>query len=448
MGPPSPGQSVGAARFGGFDLIARIGVGGVGEVFLAVTNETTKPLALRRGQGPSFGKVCVVKRLLARLSKSQSARRRFEQEACLAARVSHPNVVQTFDVGEVNGVPFMAMEFLHGITMRSLVASANAVGLLPEPTLWVRMVADALAGLHHAHELRDFDGSSLSFVHRDVSPHNIFVTFEGRVCLIDFGMAKLLDGEGPAECRTLAGKPRYMAPEYVARGRVDRRADIFSMGVVLWEALAGQVMPHTELSPRAAAQERPKVSTVAPSVDPALEAIVEKALAIEPMRRYQSARAMQEALEEYLEGAGAPVGADDLSAMMETYAGEERASIEGILQAYALEKAREQGLRTSSEPEEVEVGEADLLEEELPFDVFPRSQGASRPSRTTPWERLEATGAPSGSLIELNESDQVHDDLDDDENEDVEASGEEGVLYVSDEELLPAWEASEQQVSP
>jgi hypothetical protein len=183
-------------------------------------------------------------------------------------------------------------------------------------------------------------------------------------------------------------------------------------------------------------------------VDPALEAIVEKALAIEPMRRYQSARAMQEALEEYLEGAGAPVGADDLSAMMETYAGEERASIEGILQAYALEKAREQGLRTSSEPEEVEVGEADLLEEELPFDVFPRSQGASRPSRTTPWERLEATGAPSGSLIELNESDQVHDDLDDDENEDVEASGEEGVLYVSDEELLPAWEASEQQVSP
>jgi serine/threonine protein kinase len=327
--PPSGTQKfdasapMGRTTFGAYELIARIGVGGMGEAFLAAR-------AARSG-GYHVRKLCVLKRLHLQLATEEHSRARFAQEARVAARLNHPNVVQTYDAGDVAGVPYLAMEFLEGQTLRSFAQACTATGILPDPLLWARIVADALAGLEHVHGLRDFDGTPLGVVHRDVSPHNIFVTYSGRVALIDFGMLKLVNGDHPSLCHTLAGKPRYIAPEYVASGAVDRRADVFSMGVVLWEALAGRVMPVASMSTLEACAPRPSLASVGTSVDDALEAIVARAVSINPASRFASARAMREALEAYIDDAGPAPCREDIGESLASYFANERARMKTLV---------------------------------------------------------------------------------------------------------------------
>jgi serine/threonine protein kinase len=309
-------QHVRPKGIGKYDFIARLGSGGMGDVFLAVTH------------GPNhFRKLCVVKQLRANLPSTARSRQVFSKEGYLAARLNHPNIVQTYEVGEDEGVPFMAMEYLEGQTMRTLFSATRQTAVLPDFSLWVRIVADALAGLQHAHELCDFDTSPLGVIHRDVSPHNIFVTYEGRVCLIDFGAAKLALKRGSVECRTLTGKLGYMAPEYVTGGGIDRRADTFSMGIVLWEALAGKKMPNAGLTPAECCRARPRVSTVERRVDPRLDAIVAKATDVDPERRYESAEEMREALEDWLQTSGRPPRQGDVGDLVTAYFEEERAKV-------------------------------------------------------------------------------------------------------------------------
>ncbi len=313
------GRRDGVAKY---DFIARLGSGGMGDVFLAVTH------------GPNhFRKLCVVKQLRTSVASTARSRQTFSKEGYLAARLNHPNIVQTYEVGEDDGVPYLAMEYLEGQTMRTLFSATRSTAVLPDFALWVRIVADALAGLHHVHEVRDFDGSPLGVIHRDVSPHNIFVTYEGRVCLIDFGAAKLALKRQSVECRTLTGKLGYMAPEYVTGGHIDRRADIFSMGVVLWEALAGKKMPNAGLTPAECCRARPRVSSIERRVDPKLDAIVAKAVDVDPERRYADAEEMREALEDWLQSSGRAPRQGDLGDLVTAYFEEEREKVEAAIRA-------------------------------------------------------------------------------------------------------------------
>ncbi len=304
---------------GKYEFIARIGSGGMGDVYLALTH------------GPNhFRKLCVVKQLREGASDARS-KQVFSKEGYLSARLNHPNIVQTYEVGEEEGVPFMAMEYLEGQTMRSLVGASRQTEVLPDFAVWVRIVADALAGLHHVHELRDFDGSPLGVIHRDVSPHNIFVTYEGRVCLIDFGAAKLAFKSPRVSCATLTGKLGYMAPEYITGDRIDRRADVFSMGVVLWEALAGRKMPNAGLTPAECCLARPRVSSEQRRIDPRLDAIVAKALDVDPERRYSSAHDMRDALEDWLQSTARAPRQGDIGDLMTAYFEEDRLRVNAAI---------------------------------------------------------------------------------------------------------------------
>src|SRR5262249_49326902 len=156
-------------------------------------------------------------------------------EARIAARLNHPNVVQTFEVGETDQQHFIAMEYLEGESLHRIQAYAD----LPKELLYLT-VLDTLAGLHHAHELLDYDGTPLGIVHRDMSPHNVFVTYQGHAKVLDFGIAKARGRLSQTEDGVVKGKVRYMSREQAMGIELDRRADVFSVGVMLWGIAAGQ----------------------------------------------------------------------------------------------------------------------------------------------------------------------------------------------------------------
>ncbi len=216
-------QSLGKYRF-----VATLGHGGMAEVFLAVA------------LGPAgFNKLQVIKRLRPNLAEDPDLCAMFLDEARLAARLNHRNVVQTNEVDRVDGQYFMAMEYLDGQPLHRILVQAKKLGRpLPLPAI-SRVLCDALAGLHYAHQLADYDGAPLGVVHRDVSPQNIFVTYDGQVKIVDFGIAKAARRAVETETGVIKGKVSYMAPEQ-AFGDVDGRADVFAVGVVLWELVAGR----------------------------------------------------------------------------------------------------------------------------------------------------------------------------------------------------------------
>ncbi|HEX3769520.1 MAG TPA: serine/threonine-protein kinase, partial [Polyangiaceae bacterium] len=205
--------------------IARLGSGGMAEVFLAVA------------RGPvGFNKLAVVKRLRNSDDAAQVAM--FLDEARLAARLNNANIVHTYEVGEAGGKYFIAMEYLEGQSLHALIARQKVHGSGASDAVAAYIAAQALKGLHFAHQLRDFDGTPLGVVHRDVSPHNLYLTYEGEVKVLDFGVAKTRMNAGNTETGMVKGKIRYMAPEQLSDGAVDARADVFALGVVLWELLA------------------------------------------------------------------------------------------------------------------------------------------------------------------------------------------------------------------
>jgi eukaryotic-like serine/threonine-protein kinase len=274
---------------GKYKLFAGIGSGGMAEVFLGVA------------QGPmGFNKLVVVKRLRANLvDEDENFAHMFLDEARLAARLNHPNIVHTYEVGAHAGSLFIAMEFLEGQPLRRVRDHALRSGQPMPIHLAVRMVADALAGLHYAHELKDYDGTPLGIVLRDVSPHNIFVTYDGTVKMVDFGIAKATVNSTQTAFGTFKGKPGYMAPEQATAKDQDCRADIFAMGIILWELVTGSrlfpgdtVQALTSLISAAI----PKASEVRPEVDAELAAIIDKALQRKPDQRYVTAEKMRHAL--------------------------------------------------------------------------------------------------------------------------------------------------------
>jgi len=281
-------------KTGKYRLVAELGQGGMANVFLAVTQGAS---------GLDFTKLVVLKKLREHLAQDPDFVSMFMDEARLAARLNHPNVVQTYEVDRTDDELHLAMEYLDGQPLHRILHRARATMSLPMHLL---ILSDVLSGIHHAHELLDYDGSPLNVVHRDVTPHNIFVTYDGQVKVVDFGIAKAEGRGSETKHGVIKGKVAYMAPEQARGEIVDRRADVFAVGVMLYEACVGERMwkglTDSEIV-RNIYRSRHPVSPRAknPAISPELDAIVSKALAGLPAQRYASAAALQSDLETYID---------------------------------------------------------------------------------------------------------------------------------------------------
>jgi serine/threonine protein kinase len=280
-------------RFGKYRNLRRIGQGGMADVFLA------------GWRGPAgFDKLVVVKRLRDEVASDASFREMFLDEARLAARLNHPNVVQTYEVFEDEGSQYITMEYLEGQPLSRLVRECAKVGTRLEAPMCARIVSDALCGLHYAHEACDYHGVPLQIVHRDVSPQNVFVTYDGQIKVVDFGIAKAELGSTKTQVGFFKGKAAYMAPEQLEGGPIDRRVDVFTTGIVLWELLVGKKLMAAESTAKTLVRllkdPVPRVSDLVPDMDPKLDAIVARALERDPAARFQTASDMRNALEQYL----------------------------------------------------------------------------------------------------------------------------------------------------
>ncbi|HJL18902.1 MAG TPA: serine/threonine-protein kinase [Sandaracinaceae bacterium LLY-WYZ-13_1] len=284
-----------SARFDDYVIVGKLGHGGMAEVYLA----------FEEGLG-GFRKLVVIKRLHKHLGEEPEMVEMFLDEARLAARLNHPHVVQTNKIGSFEGYHFLAMEYLEGQPLSKLLKRlGQKQRAIPAP-LVARIVSDALDGLDYAHEATDFDGTPLNIVHRDVSPQNIFVTYDGAVKLLDFGIAKAEIQEALTRTGLVKGKFAYIAPEQAQGDRLDRRADIWAMGVVLWEALTGRRLfkSSNELATLNETLTKPidAPDLVEPSVPRELSEIAMRALQRDPDARYATAGAMKDDLDEWLAG--------------------------------------------------------------------------------------------------------------------------------------------------
>jgi eukaryotic-like serine/threonine-protein kinase len=303
--------------------LAEIGRGGMAAVCLAVA---TGPVG--------FHKLVVLKQARPEIADDPEFLAMFLDEARLAARLNHPNVIQTYEVGHEGGRYFIAMEYLDGQPLHRIRARIGPNGFLL--AMQIRILIEALAGLHYAHELTDFDGTPLAVVHRDATPHNVFVTYDGVIKVVDFGIAKAVGSSFQTALGVIKGKVPYMAPEQARGERADRRADLFAVGVMLWEAIAGERMwkrmADVPIIGCLAEGQIPDLSSVRPNVDPALARICRRALAPEPAHRYPNAAEFQNDLERWLERQGEQVTARTVGHFVAAHFAEERASIKAVIE--------------------------------------------------------------------------------------------------------------------
>lgn len=310
--------------------IAKLGKGGMAVVTLAVA------------RGPAgFNKLLVLKELRKELSDDAEFVNMFLDEARVSARLQHPNIVHTYDVVSEEQDHYLVMEYLQGQPLSKVRALFNWNGLPLD--LHLRILSDALAGLHYAHEATGIDGQPLNIVHRDVSPQNVFVGFDGQVKLLDFGVAKARGALSATATGIIKGKLAYMAPEALLSNPIDRRADVFSMGVMLWEALAKRKInkdrTDVEVTGARVSGREPKVTSVAPDARPELVAICERAMEADPAARYQTAREFKEALDKHI---GPSADSAALASFLSEAFAEERERMQRLVQEY-LESADDEG---------------------------------------------------------------------------------------------------------
>ncbi len=271
-------------QFGKYTLFELIGRGGMAEVYKA------------RIQGPAgFERTFVVKRILPHLSSDPTFIKMFVEEAKLSARLAHPNIVHIFELGAVEGEYFISMEYIRGHDLSETMRAIWKTMGPPRPELVAYIGREACRGLAYAHSLTDDNGRPLGMVHRDISPSNVMLSYEGAVKLLDFGIAKAL-GDAPETTKTgtMKGKYAYMAPEQTEGENVDNRSDIFACGIVLHEVLTGRRLfkgaNDVQTIERVRRCEVPRPSLQNPAVPPALDAIILKALARNPADRWAGRR--------------------------------------------------------------------------------------------------------------------------------------------------------------
>ncbi len=284
-------------RLGKYVLLGRIGHGGMGKIYLA------------HAPGPAgIEKLLVVKRLHSHLTGDPMLVSSFLDEARLSMALNHPNIGHTFDVGEVDGRYFMVMEYIDGQNLGVVLRIAKRSGSYPKSTLWAGLFLSVLDGLQAAHTARDARGRPLQIIHRDVSPQNILVTYDGLPKLVDFGIAKAAMRVQETDAGTLKGKYAYMSPEQVRGEPLDARSDVFAAGIVLWEMLAGRRLYKAETIVRSVERvlQEPPISPVRVNAEcsPDLAKVCLKSLAKDRNQRFASADEFKDALEDGIVAAG------------------------------------------------------------------------------------------------------------------------------------------------
>jgi len=373
--------SGGTYFLGRYRVVDEIGVGGMAAVHLA------------RADGPGgFQKWVAIKRIHRHLAEDEQFIRMFLDEARIAARISHPNVAQVFDLGKQRDTYWIAMEYLHGEPLREIMRAVEEGGApTMGPQLAAKVISDAAEGLHAAHELRDKDGKLLNLVHRDVTPHNLFLTYDGAVKVVDFGIAKVTGRLSTTRAGTLKGKLAYMSPEQVQGISIDRRTDIFALGVVLWELTTGRRLfrmdSDLETLERVQACVVPPPSSIIDNYPVELESIVMRALAKDPNRRFASARDMSRALQQYVMRAGAFVGPEEIGAYVKHVLSERFQKREAHLQ-WAAEVTQTVSLGALERSGAISDEEASMLTYESDVKEVPRGP---RPAAGAPVQ----TGGPT-----------------------------------------------------
>jgi len=309
--------------FGRYELLERVAIGGMGEVFLA-----------RHQTLAGVSRFVAVKRMLDVLSSDEHAVQMFLDEARLASRLDHQNVVRIFDLGLADHRYYLAMEFLEGRDMRRIMGRL-ARYQWPLPFAFAaKIAADAAKGLHYAHELTDEDGASLNVIHRDISPQNIFVTVQGAIKVVDFGIAKARSRMAKTLDGMMKGKVAYVSSERIFGQPFDRRADVFSLGVVLWELSIGRRLFRRDNDVKTmmaiVSSDVPLPTAMNPDYPPELEAIVMRALAHEQTHRYQTCRELGDDLNDFMTAAGYVVTPQRLGEWVKTLFENEPITIEEL----------------------------------------------------------------------------------------------------------------------
>jgi len=303
--------------FGKYFLVRKLAEGGMAEIFLA------KQVGVE-----GFEKNVVIKRMLQNLSSVSDFVSMFLDEARLAARLSHPNIVTISDLGHADGCYYICMEYLPGEDFSTMLRTSARRREYVPLNISLRVLAEAARGLDFAHNFTDAQGKPLNIVHRDISPSNIFVTYTGQVKVLDFGIAKAESRVTNTTAGVVKGKYMYMAPEQARSGTVDRRADVFSLGVSLYEALTN-IRPFARDNDLAILNAVLKcdykpVREARPDLPIELEQVVDKALMLDPVMRYQSGAELASELERFLAATTSGSGATQLSQFMHAFFGAER----------------------------------------------------------------------------------------------------------------------------
>ncbi|HEY5924970.1 MAG TPA: serine/threonine-protein kinase, partial [Kofleriaceae bacterium] len=293
-----------------YEIVCRLNGGGMADLYLA------------RTLGPGgFERLVVIKRLAKRLASQPSAVQDMFDEARIAATLSHANIVQVNDIEIAEGQVSIVMEFLHGHDVSHLLRRMRRTGERVPLDQSVAIVLGVCAGLHHAHERVDSDGKSLDIVHRDVSPHNVFVTYDGAVKLVDFGIARASMRKGHTEHGFIKGKPGYIAPEHIRGRKTDRRSDVWGAAVLLYELTTGRTPYSSGTSfdelMRVTKHDPSSPSTLVDDYPAELESIVLRGLARDPAQRYATADAMRVALDEFARARGLDLSPFRMAALME-----------------------------------------------------------------------------------------------------------------------------------
>jgi serine/threonine protein kinase len=283
-----PGASA-PARLGRYELLARLATGGMGEIFLA-----------RLEGAAGFEKLCVVKRILPHLADDARFRQMLIAEAQIAAKMAHANICQVYELGETAGQLYIVMEYLEGVTMLPLLRRASKANAAFDLGFIAGVIQQTTDALHYAHELKDRGGEPLGLIHRDVTPANIFVCDSGVAKVLDFGIAKARGASTKTEDGAVKGKYAYMAPEQLRGTSIDRRVDLFALGVVLYEmvALRRLFQRKTDYLTFRAVMEQPipDIRRYRPDVPDALVAVIARALDRDPTHRFDTARQLGSAV--------------------------------------------------------------------------------------------------------------------------------------------------------
>ncbi len=334
---------------------ARLAAGGTASVYLA------------RLSGPhNFERLVALKIIHEHLSEEQEFVDMFLDEANLASRLSHPNIVHVYELAQEEGTLFMAMEYLHGQPLSQLYKRANERGVKVPHDVGAWSGAGAAHGLHHAHELRDDMGTPLGLVHRDVSPQNIFITYDGQVKVVDFGIARAEGRIAKTAVGQIKGKFSYMAPEQALGHAYDHRSDLFALGATLYEVAVGARLfkgeDEIDTLRRVVAADVPDPRIAIPDFPDELDKAFRRALVADPDKRYATAEEMGRELDEFVEATGARDQRERIVALMGDLFGDER-----VKQEAAVQELRRQASEGTSEGQEVAAEQPTLVGTESPL---------------------------------------------------------------------------------